>query len=234
MSLEPSHPHVLLVEDTPLINQSLYRALRTHFTVDTCATLSGASQYILERTVPYDAVVLDRVLPDGDGLELLQLLQTESQHTRICVMTEQSSLTQQVAALKSQVDTYLHKPLTPQQVVAHVMALLRRGKIISQQCSHWFDTLYYPHERRVQRETRSIRLSERESQFLGVFFRSSAGQATHEQLRSVLWDTGIDPSPGVLHVTIQRLRRRLRPLEIYIDGLYGLGYQLRLGTGTLQ
>lgn len=215
--------HILLVEDNPTINHSLTRSIQRSFRIDSVGTVSGACQYLAEQETPYDVIVLDRNLPDGDGLEVLPMVDPQ---TKICVISQRTKIPEQVHSLRKGVDAYLPKPITPVQVHEHINALLRRSKIQQTHKIEWFGLNYYPEDRRLVVGKEQTRLTQREGQFFLAFLQTTHGRVTHQKLHESLWQDGTEPSCSVIHVTIQRLRKKLKPLHITIQGVYGLGYQL--------
>lgn len=223
-----SRSSLLLVEDDYLLSHSLTRQLRSCFTVDQVTTLSGALAHLTEKDYGYDVVVLDRLLPDGDSRELLEVLQRDFPYTRVCILTGILGEEQMVDCLKTGADVYLTKPLTAKTVSYHVQALMKRGKIMRDNTLAFQDLFLDLRSRQVQRsDNQTIRLSKREVECLARIIQSH-GQVTQEELWSVFWKAGIEASSGLIHVTIQRLRKKLAPLGVTIRAIYGLGYTLEL------
>lgn len=222
-----SHGRLLVVEDDSRLNQSLGRALRKLHKVEQVTSLAGAYNHIAESRVPYDVVILDRVLPDGDGLELLAFLRQDSPQTKVCVTSTRDSLAERVRGLQSGADAYLPKPIHPEEIVAHISALLRRGKVKVENDLHFRGLRLNEGERILARREDSIQISQRDMQLLQLFFHGG-GRASHEGIRSAYWQIGIEPTKTNMHVAIQRLRQRLAVIKVKIAAIYGFGYELVL------
>lgn len=114
---------VLIVEDEPAIAESLDYALRREgFVTMTAATYAKAEE---SRTWP-TLIVLDLMLPDGNGGDLLRLLRAESRRTPVIVLSSREGEADRIAALEGGADDYVTKPFSPREVVARVRAVLRR------------------------------------------------------------------------------------------------------------
>ncbi len=216
---------LLLVEDDSRLNTALARSLRHHYRVDQVATLAGAYNHLAESRAPYDVIILDRVLPDGDGLELLSFIRRETPETKVCVTSHKDTLAEKLRGLQSGADAYLPKPVHPHEVAAHVEALLRRGIWRSGDEIVFNGLKLNEADRFLCRDQQTIHLSQREVQLLHLFF-SSYGHASHEKIQSFYWRLGIEPTSTVIHVSIRRLRRKLTFLNVRLSAIYGLGYAI--------
>src|SRR5690606_11732891 len=118
-----SPPRILIVEDEPAIAESLDYALRREgFTTQTAGTYAKAEA---ARTWP-TLIILDLMLPDGNGGDLLRTLRAESRATPVIVLSSRESEGDRISALEGGADDYVTKPFSPREVVARVRAVLRR------------------------------------------------------------------------------------------------------------
>src|SRR6187402_221484 len=118
-----SPPRVLIVEDEPAIAESLDYALRREgFETQTAATYTRA---IAARAWP-TLIILDLMLPDGNGRDLLRVLRSEARSTPVIVLSSREGESDRVSALEDGADDYVTKPFSPREVVARVRAVLRR------------------------------------------------------------------------------------------------------------
>jgi two-component system catabolic regulation response regulator CreB len=117
-------PKILVVEDEPAIAESLaYSLRRDGFTVTVAPTLAAA-----EREAPHaDLVVLDLMLPDGSGFDLIGQIRRDKQGTAVIVLSSRDGEADRVAALETGADDYVTKPFSPREIVARVRAVLRRA-----------------------------------------------------------------------------------------------------------
>jgi two-component system catabolic regulation response regulator CreB len=120
-------PKILVVEDEPAIAESLaYSLRRDGFAVTMAPSLLAAEREALGTEVP-DLVVLDLMLPDGSGFDLIGQIRRRGQGTAIIVLSSRDSEADRVAALETGADDYVTKPFSPREIVARVRAVLRRA-----------------------------------------------------------------------------------------------------------
>lgn len=220
-------PHLLFVEDNALLNNQITKALRKQFAVDQVTTVQGALNYLAETHFPYDIVLLDEHLPDGHGSELIHFIQHDTPSTKVCVFTCSTEEETRSMALIQGADAYLTKPLSLHCLHLHLAALLKRGSLHTQQNITFADLTFDTHKRCAIRQDTYVQLSQRESDFLRTFIRSVDGLVSREDLQQVYWKDGHSRiTKSAIHVTIQRLRKKLLPLQVHIESIYGLGYRL--------
>jgi DNA-binding response OmpR family regulator len=218
--------HVLLIEDNPSLSMALKRVLRSFCKIEQVPTLTGAFNHVAETSDPYDAVIIDRVLPDGDGLEFLEYIRTASPKTMVCVFSGKSDVGEKIIGLQQGADCYLAKPMSAQEFRWHFNALLQRehkeiGSVYS------FGELQLDAQNQVLRcKHEQCQLTKREQQVMCLFLRQPQGRASLEQLENVFHHQPKNRPTAVVHVIVQRLRRKLKPLQFTLTSRYGAGYQL--------
>lgn len=225
MSETPSR--YLIVEDDPNLNQALAQNFQKKGKVDQVTTLAGAFRFVAEYERGYDVVVLDRTLPDGDGLELVPFLKKDFPQTTVCVLSGLTLEKEQVNGLREGADLYLCKPLSARVVGEHISAVRRPHLAQTQKVLAWKDLKLQAQNNSVAREDQQVLLTKRETQFLSSFLQSHLGEATHDQLLKHFWPRTAELSSGAVHVTVQRLRKKLKQLGVTIKVQYGAGYQLQ-------
>ena len=221
-------PRVLLVEDEEKTRASLVEGLRLEgWQVDAAATGNDAT---LRLTGEYDLIVLDWMLPDRDGLELLQLIRSHGVQTPVIMLTARSTLDDRVAGLETGADDYLPKPFAFAEFLARCRALLRRpawhaGRLLS--CE---DLQLDTRARVAKRAGEEISLTPREVDVLEYLMRYQGQIVTREMLERDVWKqshraTSLD---NVIDVQIMRLRRKIdgEGKERLIHTLRGVGYRL--------
>ncbi|NVF13684.1 response regulator [Vreelandella maris] len=215
--------HVLLIEDDPLVASGIRSGLMTFdFVVDHVSTLNAARQSM--RTVTSDVVILDRGLPDGDGLQLLAEWREQGVDVPVLVLTARDTVRDRVDGLQGGADDYLVKPFDLDELVARLHALLRRvaGRS-SGMISHGALALD-PAAREVYVEGQLITLSRRELVLLETFLQSPRSVLSADQLKDSLYGMNDDVESNALNVHIHHLRRKLG--SGVIETVRGLGYRL--------
>lgn len=217
---------VLIIEDNPQMSGALKRSLQSFCKVEQVPTLSGACNHVCDATVPYDAVVVDRVLPDGDGLDVLEFIRHASPQTLICVLSSQAEASDMILGLKQGADCYLPKPMTPELFRWHFSALLKRGhRIIPPKIQ--FGELELETELRIVRSNHgSCLLTQRESQMLTYGMNHPLGRVSHENLREMFPHSYGERPQAATHITARRLKRKLESIGFTLVSRYGVGYQL--------
>ncbi|KMS56410.1 transcriptional regulator [Novosphingobium barchaimii LL02] len=198
------------------------------FTVDRAA--NGRDGLFLATDGAYDAIVLDRMLPQMDGMAVLAALRAAGIETPIIILSALSTSDDRVAGLTAGSDDYLTKPFAFAELLARVRLLLRkRGAgapvITSFSCDDLEMDLL---SRKVRRGARSIELQPREFRLLEYLLRHAEQVVTRTMLLEGVWDYHFDPGTNVIDVHVSRLRRKLddgsdRPL---LHTVRGAGYRL--------
>jgi DNA-binding response OmpR family regulator len=220
-------PRVLIVEDHPRMAEAVCLALRTQgIACDTVATLSHAAAFL--ETVSYDALILDRGLPDGDGLTLLAQLRALRQSTPCMVLTARDALGDRVSGLDTGADDYLTKPFEMAELIARTKALLRRGQAWAPDETCFADLKVSPHESTLYVGRASVTLSPSELQILLALIRKEGQVVRRSALEAAAWGAFSETTPKALDVAIHRLRGKLSTLQsvVSIINAKGVGYAL--------
>lgn len=218
---------VLLVEDNLRLSTLIRRGLeKEDFTVDGFGTLADAEAAL--GTVPYDVVILDLGLPDGDGLDLLRGMRAEGNHIPVLVLTARDGVDDRVRGLNAGADDYLLKPFAVEELTARLRALLRRpdGALgLSLYAGNiTFDTT--AREVRVGKEL--LKISKKEMGVLEQLMRRAGRVVPKNMLESKLYGFDDEVSANSLEASISRLRKRLSAVDaaVSIHTLRGVGYLL--------
>lgn len=219
---------LLLIEDEARIVELLIGALsRLSFVVDAVRTAAEA-RAALSATVPYDAVILDLGLPDGDGLALLSATRANGNNVPIIILTARDAVEDRVCGLDRGADDYLVKPFATVELVARIKALLRRpggalGTIL-QAGNVSFDTI----GREVMVDGACVVLPRRETATLEQLMRRLGRVVPKPVLEEKLY--GIDDliASNTIPVHVHHLRRKLQEAgaTIEIHTVRGVGYLL--------
>lgn len=177
----------------------------------------------------FDVIILDRMLPDLDGLAIVSRLRAAGVETPVLMLSALGRSENRIEGLDAGVDDYLAKPYEPQELVARVRALHRRasGKV------HGAVIIYGALECHVKARTafragRHIALSPREFELFRYFMENAGETVTREMLLRDVWNMNFDPQTNVVDVNIGRLRRKLEDgfSTPALETIWGAGYRL--------
>ncbi|WP_254275451.1 response regulator transcription factor [Halomonas sp. 3H] len=215
--------HVLLIEDDALVASGIQAGLTVHdFVVDHVETIAEARSAM--ETVSSDAVILDRGLPDGDGLSLLEEWRSAGIATPVLVLTARDAVRDRVEGLQGGADDYLVKPFDLDELVARLQALLRRAAGRSRTLIEHGPLCLDPVAREVTVDGRPVALSRRELVLLETFLQSPRSVLSADQLKDSLYGMNDEVESNALNVHIHHLRRKLG--SRVIETVRGLGYRL--------
>ncbi len=217
---------ILVVEDNPAMASAVRSGLEGHgYKVDVAA--NGYEGEELAASEPYDVVVLDRMLPDRDGVDVCRALRRRGVTSFVLMLTALSGTNDKVAGLDAGADDYLTKPFEFEELLARVRALLRRGQA-SEATKLEYDGLELDLvRRRVVRQGDTIKLSGKEFALLEFLMRNVDRVVDRMTIAQKVWDLTYEPSSNVIDVYISALRRKVdkgreRPL---IHTVVGMGYR---------
>lgn len=221
---------ILVVEDDSETRDYLAKGLReAGYSVETAG--SGRDGLMLALSGGFDALLLDRMLPDLDGLSVLKSLRTAGLRIPTILLTAMSAIDERVNGLRAGADDYVVKPFSFAELSARLEAVLRRPAEVAQTeqtrltCADLELDLI---ARSARRGSRRIELLPREFQMLEYLMRRQDRVVTRTMLLEGLWDYRFDPGTNVIDVHISRLRRKIDaegepPL---IQTVRGSGYKL--------
>jgi len=219
---------ILLVEDHARLAALIRNALdKAGISVDVFEGIESA--WSASRHVTYGAMVVDRGLPDGDGLTLVQRCRAAGVHTPCLILTARDALHDRVQGLESGADDYLAKPFAMDELVARVRALLRRPAEQQTLSPEVGDIQLRPDEGIMSCGDESITLPPAEMQLMLVFVRSGGQVVRRSLLESAAWGLSEAVTPNALDVALHRLRRKLQAIgsRQRIVNIRTLGYALR-------
>ena len=225
----PVPPRVLVVEDEQKTRDSLVEGLRLESWTVTPAANGAEATALLDREA-FDLVVLDWMLPDGDGIELLQHFRARGAPTPVLMLTARTTLDDRVIGLDSGADDYLAKPFALAELLARCRALLRRPSWATDRLLRCGDLQLDTRARVAVRAGQKISLTPREVDVLEYLLRYQGQIVTREMLEREVWKQSarITSLDNVIDVQIMRLRRKVdgEGGERLIHTLRGLGYRL--------
>ena len=199
---------ILVVEDEPDAARFLARGLREHaFAVDTAA--DGNSAIEKAHISTYDAIVLDLMLPDLDGLAVCRALREARINVPVLMLTARGAVPDRIAGLNAGADDYLTKPFDFQELLARLRALLRRQPNLEDPILRVADLVIDTHHQRVTRAGRTISLTTREYGLLAYLAARHGAVTGRADIAEHVWDETYDPVSNLIEVYIQRLRRKI-------------------------
>jgi DNA-binding response OmpR family regulator len=217
---------ILLVEDDDRIVGFIKRGLEAEgYLVDVAD--SGEDALAMVRDTSYSLIVLDRLLPGIDGLEVCRTLQRGRHDNLVLMLTAKDSLQDKVEGLKGGADDYLTKPFAFDELIARIQALLRRGPgATSDPVLKVGDLTLDPLAKKVRRGEREISLTAKEFRLLNYMMSHSGTVISRTRLLNNVWDLSFDPETKVVDVYIRYLRRKIDGAEEHplIKTVRGFGY----------
>ena len=219
---------VLLVEDDPKVARFILRGLKEEqFVVDVAH--DGEDGLHLALNGSYDVIVLDVLLPNRNGFEILARLRRAGSMTRVLMLTARDAVEDRVKGLEGGADDYLVKPFAFAELLARIRALLRRPLMEEPAVFEVGDLKIDARRQTVSRGGRALSLTGKEFAVLICLARHAGEVMTRTRLAEQVWDENFDPLSNVIDVTVYHLRekvdREFAPRLIHT--VRGRGYVLR-------
>ena len=219
---------ILVVEDEQKVAAFLSQALgEAGYTV--AVAHDGASGLHMAQSADFDLIVLDRLLPQMNGLELCRALRGAGSETPILMVTARAALEDKVLGLDSGADDYLTKPFSIDEMLARVRALLRRrGGPHTATMLTLEDLTLDTQTRRAKRGTNEFELSSREYALLDYLMRNARRPVTRAMIAEHVWGFDFDSGSNVIDVYVSYLRRKIDSHAEHklIRTLRHVGYQI--------
>ena len=220
---------ILLVEDEFDMATALTAALIRHdIVVDHAPTLEIAEE--ASRSGLHDAVLLDRKLPDGDGLSLIPFLRREQMGLPIIVLSALGSPEHRVAGLDTGADDYLAKPFSTDELLARLRAVMRRPAQIGESSIKVGQLRFNLTARHAEVADEPLDLTRRELLALEILVRRTGRTVARSALEEAVYGYDDEIASNSLDAHISRLRRKLSGAGVEIHAIRGLGYLLRAAT----
>jgi DNA-binding response OmpR family regulator len=219
---------LLLVEDEALLARRLRKGLQEEaFAVDHAATGAAAREHV--QGTAYDLIILDLMLPDASGVDLLAGWRGDGVETPVLILTARDRLEDKLRGFEAGADDYLTKPFAFEELLARAHSLLRRRQAPPADVLTFADVRLDRARREVQRGGRRLHLTPKELALLEYLMLHPGHVLDRLTLSEHVWDAGYDARSNVLDVVIGRLRRKLEsagdPQILYT--VKGVGYVLR-------
>jgi two-component system, OmpR family, response regulator len=218
---------ILVVEDDKKIASFVVNGLKQGgYAVDHCG--DGEEALGLAGTTPYDAAVVDLMLPKLDGLSVIQRLRGKGTRVPILILSAKSSVDDRVRGLQAGGDDYLTKPFAFSELLARIQALIRRASQTAEPTRLTVGDLSLDLlSRQVTRGAETVELQPREFALLEYLMRHPGRTVTKTMVLEHVWDYSFDPQTNVVDVLVHRLRTKVDPDKTRLHTIRGVGYVLR-------
>lgn len=219
---------LLLVEDEQQMAEALTAALiRYDIIVDHAPTLEIAEDSVRQRV--HDVILLDRALPDGDGISLLRRLRSVQSSVPVIILTALDSLNDRVHGLDMGADDYLAKPFAVEELLARIRAVLRRPSDVAPALARIGRLEFDLHSREARIDGEPLELPRRELLVLEALVRRQGRTVLRAALEEAVYNFDDEIQSNALDSHVSRLRKKLSDSrsEVEIHGIRGVGYLLR-------
>ncbi|PEC22761.1 response regulator transcription factor [Bacillus cereus] len=219
---------LLVVEDNASLLESIVQILRDEFAVDTA--LNGEEGLFLALQNIYDAILLDVMMPEMDGFEVIQKIRDEKIETPVLFLTARDSLEDRVKGLDFGGDDYIVKPFQAPELKARIRALLRRsGSLTTQQTIRYKGIELLGKDKDVQVDGQTIKLTLKQYELLEYLIQNSGKILMREQIFDRVWGFDSDTTVAIVEVYVHHLRKKLEPFGYQkdIQTVRGIGYILK-------
>lgn len=218
---------ILVIEDDKKVSAYIHKGLKENgYSVDIADT--GRDGLFMATTESYDVLVLDRMIPEPDGLTIIKTLRASGNDTPILILSALGSVDDRVLGLRAGSDDYLVKPFSFAELLARIEVLGRRKSANNQQIAKLgvADLVLDRLSRKVTRGGDSVDLQSREFRLLEYLLEHKGQVVTRTMLLENVWDYHFDPQTNVIDVHISRLRGKIDKghTKTLIKTVRGAGY----------
>jgi two-component system response regulator MprA len=220
---------ILVVDDEPAVREALERVLRLEG-FEVAMACDGREAVRSQAATPADAVLLDVLMPQLDGLEVCRRMRDTGDRTPVLMLTARDQVGDRVAGLEAGADDYLSKPFALEELLARLRALLRRSGWADERETLRFDDLVLdPHAHEVRRGRRLVELTRTEYLLLELFMHHPRQVLTRSQIFENVWGYDFGPASNSLEVYVGYLRRKTEAAgePRLLHTVRGVGYVLR-------
>ncbi len=216
--------NILLVEDEKPLSNAIKKILEHQgYFVD--AVYDGASAVEYAEGMDYNLIILDVMLPQMDGFEVLRILRRDGVHTPTLMLTARSAVQDKVTGLNGGADDYMTKPFDTEELLARVGALTRRTGEVVVETVGWQDLSLNVKSAVLSRGEDSVQLSRKEFEVMRLFLYNPTQIITKDQLIMRVWGVESEATDNNVEVYISFLRKKLK----YLRSRVGIRNQQRLG-----
>lgn len=214
--VEGENMRLLVVEDNASLLESIVQILHDEFEVDTA--LNGEEGLFLALQNIYDAILLDVMMPEMDGFEVIQKIRDEKIETPVLFLTARDSLEDRVKGLDFGGDDYIVKPFQAPELKARIRALLRRsGSLTTKQTIRYKEIELFGKDKDVQVNGQSMKLTLKQYELLEYLVQNSGKILMREQIFDRVWGFDSDTTVAIVEVYVHHLRKKLEPFGYQKD-----------------
>ncbi len=221
---------ILIIEDEVTLNKTLAEGLNEfNYQTDVAENLKDGEYFISIRN--YDLVLIDWMLPDGTGLDIIPQVKEKSPRTSVVILSARDDKESEITALKSGADDYIRKPFDFDVLIARIEARLRFGGTSLIEID---DLVINPDEEKILYKGEDIELKGKPFEVLTHLARHRDQIVSKEQLLDAIWEEPELVTPNVIEVAINQIRQKMdKPLEIStIETVRRRGYRFCYPKGV--
>ncbi|WP_313635618.1 response regulator transcription factor [Exiguobacterium sp.] len=218
--------HILVIDDEASIRHLVKLQLELDGqTVETAA--DGAAALALQATQPFDLIVLDLMLPDTTGFDLIPKLRKTTPDLPILMLTARDQMNDKIIGLQLGADDYMTKPFNGTELVLRVKNLLKRTKAVAPPVPVVTDPFLSvePEERVIRLDGHPLQLTYREYSLLALFLAHPKRVFERDELLEQVWGFDFSGQTRAVDIMVQRLRKKLGAQGERIKTIYGVGYK---------
>jgi two-component system, OmpR family, response regulator CiaR len=218
---------LLIVEDNEALLGSIVQLLEKDYTLDT-ATRGDEALYQAEQGI-YDAIILDVMLPEMNGFDIVKELRKKQVDTPVLFLTARDSLEDRVKGLTLGGDDYLVKPFQNQELQARILAILRRSANLSiDQTLSYKGIVIDLAKKQILVDGESVPFTIKQFELLEYFIQHPEQILTREQIYDRVWGYDSDTTIGIVEVYVHQIRKKLQSFGYHKDlrTVRGIGYML--------
>ncbi len=217
--------HILLVEDNISTAKHITAMLSPDLYFSSVARSVEQARSFLDRN-KYDLVILDRNLPDGDGISIAEDLYWSHREIALLILSERSSTEDRIRGLRKGADDYLPKPFSMDELMLRIEKLLTKVKQIDAFALHVGQVSVFPQSGTVCVKDETVQLRKKECEILSFLIRHKNRIISKESLIENIWKEESMPVDSTIAVYIRRIRMRLGKTGYQIKTVRGFGYMI--------
>ncbi len=217
--------HILLVEDNVTTARQISNMLDPNqYFVSVARTIDQGRSFLNKHS--YEMVLLDRNLPDGDGLLIAEDLYWSHREILLLILSERSEVEERIRGLRKGADDYLAKPFAMDELLLRIERLLLKVKKLDSFALHVGQLSVFPQSGTVCVKDGNVQMRKKECEILSFLVRHKNRMITKEMIVENLWSNESQPVDSTIAVYIRRIRMRLGKTGMQIKTFRGYGYMI--------